>query len=124
MLIQQEVEKLINKGEVSKIPKPHAGFYSNMFLVPKDGGLRPVVNLKALNQHVHTQHFKMEGIHTLKELIRPRDWLAKEDLKDAYFSIPIHQDLFLALSKMNATSQVIPPAPLFYRYCKCNLPIL
>ena len=89
--INVNVERLINKGEVSKIPNPQAGFYSNLLLVQKkDGGLRPVINLKALNQHVRTQHFKMEGIHTLKELIRPGDWLAKVDLKDTYFSIPIN----------------------------------
>ena len=32
----------------------------------------------------------MEGIHTLRDLIQPGDWLAKVDLKDAYFAVPIH----------------------------------
>ena len=56
----------------------------------KDGGQRPVINLKPLNQFVQQQHFKMEGIHTLRELIQPGDWLTKLDLKDAFFTIPIH----------------------------------
>ena len=30
------------------------------------------------------------GIHTLRDLVNPEDWLAKADLKDAYFAIPIH----------------------------------
>ncbi len=35
-----------------------------MFVVPKkDGGNRPVVNLKPLNQYLVYEHFKMEGIH-------------------------------------------------------------
>uniref|UniRef100_A0A1X7UZQ7 Reverse transcriptase domain-containing protein n=1 Tax=Amphimedon queenslandica TaxID=400682 RepID=A0A1X7UZQ7_AMPQE len=33
----------------------------------------------------------MEGIHTLKSLLRKGDWHVKIDLKDAYFSIPIKQ---------------------------------
>ena len=45
-------------------------FLSNIFLIyKKDGGQRPVINLKALNQFVNTEHFKMEGIHTVKDLL-------------------------------------------------------
>ena len=63
-----------------------------LLLVPKkDGGQRPVIKLKALNSFVHTEHFKMEGIHTLRDLVNPEDWLAKVDLKDAYFAIPVHK---------------------------------
>ena len=32
-----------------------------------------------------------ESIHTQRELVNPEDWLAKVDLKDAYFRIPIQQ---------------------------------
>ena len=37
----------------------------------EDGGIRPVVNLKALNSHVQQVPFKMEGIHLLKDILRP-----------------------------------------------------
>ena len=68
------------------------GFYSNMFLVPKkDGKMRPVINLKHLNQFVQYHHFKMEGMHTVRDLVQPNDWMTKIDLKDAYFTIPIKE---------------------------------
>ena len=33
----------------------------------------------------------MEGIHTLRDLLKAGDWMAKIDLKDAYFMIPMAQ---------------------------------
>ncbi len=85
-----ELTDLLQKGAVVQVEQARGGFYSTLFLVPKkDGRQRPVINLKALNQYVQTYHFKMEGLQTLKDLIKPGDWLAKMDLKDAYFVIPI-----------------------------------
>ena len=34
----------------------------------------------------------MEGIHLLRDLLQPHDWLGKIDLKDAYFVVPIWKD--------------------------------
>lgn len=94
-LLRQEVTSLIKKGAVVTVAPSglEKGFYSNLFLVPKpDGRMRPVINLKALNLWVRPQHFKMEGIHTLREIVAQDDWLAKLDLKDAYFTVPIDQE--------------------------------
>ena len=94
--MEQEVRDLLGKEAVSSVPLSYAKqncFLSNMFLVPKkDGGQRPVVNLKNLNSFVKEEHFKMEGIHTLKDLLMPEDWMCKVDLKDAYFSIPVSEE--------------------------------
>ena len=55
---------------------------------PKKGGqMRPVINIKKINEWVIPQHFKMEGMGTLRELLRTNN---RVDLKDAYFTVPIH----------------------------------
>ena len=41
---------------------------------------------------VKTEHFNLEGLHTLPDLIQPQDWMIKLDLKDAYLQIPIFQE--------------------------------
>ena len=93
MLLAEEMAKLLTKGAVTEVPperKP-LGFYSSLFLVPtKNGGMRPVINLRGL--HLHSpHHFKMEGLHTLRDLPKEGNWMTKVDLKDAYFMIPIQQ---------------------------------
>ena len=90
--LTQEVQKMLAKQAVSQIPKEQAnkGFKSQLFSVPKkDGGMRPIINLKGLNTFVETVHFKMEGIHMLKDILKPGDWMTKVNLKDAYFMIPM-----------------------------------
>ena len=68
-------------------------YVSPLFLVEKKGrGQREVINLKGLNSFIEAEHFKMEGLHLLPDLIQPQDWMVKLDLKDANLQVPIHQD--------------------------------
>ena len=89
--VKQAVTELTAKGAIQVVAPERSQFVSTLFLVPKkDGQQRPVINLKRLNAFVHTEHFKMEGIHTLQGLLKRGDWMAKIDLQDAYFMVPIH----------------------------------
>ena len=89
-LVSTEVQAMIEKRAISGVQPDQRGFVSQIFLVPKkDGGHRPVVNLKALNKFIVEEHFKMEGFHMVEDLVKPGDWLAKLDLKDAYFLVPV-----------------------------------
>ena len=55
--LNEEIQKMIKKGAVEKVhTHPEEGFHSNLFLVPqKDGGWRPVINLKLLNNFIRTE---------------------------------------------------------------------
>ena len=90
----EELSKLLEKGAITPVAQPYPtdSFVSRMFLVPKkDGSHRPIIDLRELNRFIRWEHFKMEGIHLLKDMLQEGDWMVKLDQKDAYFAVPIHQ---------------------------------
>ena len=90
-----EVVALLQKGAITPVPsgEAHQGFYSTYFLVPKkDGGLRPILNLKGFNHFLKRLPFHMLRLSRLLSSIRRGDWFTTVDLRDAYFHIPIHRD--------------------------------
>ena len=75
-IILQEVVKLLEKGaiEIVSWQDNHKGFYSTFFLVPKkSGALRPVINLRPLNRYLKKQHFKMDSLSTVLNLVQQVD---------------------------------------------------
>jgi Reverse transcriptase (RNA-dependent DNA polymerase) len=88
-----EIFELCVKRAILPIPESSGKFFSSIFLVPKKtGGYRPIINLKNLNSHIRFEHFKMEGMDSVRHLIHRGDWMVKLDLKDAYLSVPICLD--------------------------------
>lgn len=78
------------KGAIKETNNVRGQFISNLFLVEKkDGGNRPVINLKQSNKIIPYLHFKMEDLVLLKEMLSPADYMCKIDLKDAYFAVPL-----------------------------------
>jgi hypothetical protein len=83
--IALEITKLLGKG-VLKLE-----YFSPIFTRPKkDGSQRIILNLKSLNQHVTYHHFKMDSIWSAIRLMKPNCYMASIDMKDAYYSVPIH----------------------------------
>ena len=61
-IIQKEVDGLLGKGVIEP-SSGGAGFYCNIFVVPKHiGGLWPILNLKHFNCYLHIPSFKMPTI--------------------------------------------------------------
>ena len=82
----------MRKKAIEEINPSSPSCVSNLFLVTKkDGGFRPIINLKPLNRrYLSPPHFRMDSIKDVASLLRLGDWAASIDLKDAYLHIPIH----------------------------------
>lgn len=90
-LIQIELDNLLRKGVIERASHSEGEFISNIFFRPKkDGNIRIILNLKMLNEAVEYHHFKMDTLHSGVEQMTQGCWMASVDLKDAYYSIPVH----------------------------------
>lgn len=89
------IQTLLAKAAIKEVQPVKNQFISSLFLVEKAqsaGEYRPIINLKPLNRFVEEWSFKMEGLPVVRSLIQPNDYMMKLDLKDAYYSVPIHPD--------------------------------
>ena len=91
-VLREEIAVLLAKDAIEPVPPAdmRTGFYSPYFIVPKKGGgLRPILDLRVLNRALHRLPFKMLTQKRIFGCVRPRDWFAAIDLKDAYFHVSI-----------------------------------
>ena len=81
------------RGDKGMSTSPKSVCEHRVFLVGKrDGGNRPVINFKKLNKLIPYQHFKMEGLHYLRYMLQQGDGMCKLDMKNSYFSVPLHRN--------------------------------
>ncbi len=91
-VLRAEVAVLLAKDAIEPVPPAEmkSGFYSPYFIVPKkDGGLRPILDLRVLNRALHKLPFRMLTQRRILQCVRPFYWFAAIDLKDAYFHVSI-----------------------------------
>lgn len=82
-----------NAKEIVEPQNSDAGFYSTIFIVPKQlGGFRAILNLRKLNKFIKNQHFKMETLKSVIQSLNTGDWAFSIDLSDAYLHVPIHAE--------------------------------
>ncbi len=90
LVLEQEVSSLLRKEAIEVVPplNRESGFYSRYFVVPKkDGGLRPILDLRLLNRSVRRLKFRMLTVKQVVSQIRSEDWFVTIDLKD----LPSHR---------------------------------
>ena len=84
ILVNQEISGMMKKGEIRE-SQPHPNqFVSTLFSVGKDGDNRPVINFKKLNKLIPYQHFKMEGLHSLREMLQQGHYMCKLDMMPTF----------------------------------------
>ena len=90
-VIDDEIVKLANKGIIQECKRESGDYVSNIFLRPKsDGSYRMILNLSNLNKHIKYEHFKMDSLKTALNMISKDCYMSSVDIKDAYYSVPIH----------------------------------
>lgn len=90
--VDYEVERLLKIGAIVISEHESGEFISNIFTRTKaNGKIRIILNLKPLNRFIAYEHFKMEHLDFVCDLVNTNDWFGSIDLSDAYFSVPIDQ---------------------------------
>ena len=104
--VLSEIKILIAKNVLVSVPANTPGFYSNLFVVPKNtGGFRPVLDLKALNRYIACPTFRMETAHSIRQQLQVGEFTTSIDLADAYLHVPISAD-FQPYLRIAAQGQV------------------
>lgn len=91
--IDVEITELLRKGVIKVSNHERGEFISPIFTRPKkDGSHRMILNLKSLNENITYHHFKMDTVWSAIRMMTPLCYMASIDLKDAYYSVPIHPE--------------------------------
>lgn len=62
----REIGDLLRKRAIREITVGSEGFVCSLFVIPKkSGGVRPIINLKPLNQFIRYENFKRENLKRL-----------------------------------------------------------
>ena len=88
--IQVILEEMLYKRIIRKTTHEATEFVSPIFIVKNpNGGSRLILNLKELNEFVKYEHFKMDVIKTIINMVTRKCFMTTTDLKDAYYSVSI-----------------------------------
>ena len=71
LALELEIASLLEKQAIQQVPDQDIpnGFYSCYFLVPKkDGGIRPILDLRKLNTYLHPRRFRMTTLESIVHL--------------------------------------------------------
>ena len=92
-IIDAEISKLLSKGVIVNTTREPNDYVSRIFTrSKKDGNYRMILNLKTFNEFLKFKHCKLESIEDALDLITEGCYFWSVDLKDAYYSLYIHEN--------------------------------
>ena len=92
-IIDADISKLLSKGVIVNTTRESNDYASGIFTRTKnDGNYRMILNLKTFNEISKLKNCKLESIEDAIDRIREGCCFGSIDLKDAYYSIPIHEN--------------------------------
>ncbi|KAG1298132.1 hypothetical protein G6F57_000794 [Rhizopus arrhizus] len=83
LAVNEAISKFLEAGIVERSPIQDKGFLSNFFTIQEAKKRGPILNCQKLNQFLQYEHFKMEEVPALREILEKNDYMYKIDLKDA-----------------------------------------
>jgi hypothetical protein len=83
IIVETPCEELLWVNPTHPVPMPN-------------GKRRLVVDLRAVNKFLVHRHFKMEGVLSLKDLLKKDDYATSFDLTIAYNDVPVHPSIILS----------------------------
>jgi hypothetical protein len=93
LLVRQELETLVVKGALGRIPAHQVRWRSPCFVIPKkDKQWRLIIDSRNLNDFLEPLHFQMESVKEIVAMLVPGDWAISWDLKDAYLTVGLHPE--------------------------------
>lgn len=91
--LKSQIHDLVLRGIVERISNAEAKYISNVFIRPKSNGkYRMIVDMSKLNDNIEKKHFKMDHLQVAIDMMKPNSFMASIDLKDAYYTVPIHKE--------------------------------
>ena len=100
--IRREFQNLRQNGVIKFCEHELGEYISPIFLRPKsDGSIRLILNLKELNSHSDSIHFKMDTINSLLKLIIPNCFMSSIGIKDAYYLVAINPEFKVYFNYMS-----------------------
>ena len=88
-IIDSELFKLLSNGVIVNTPDHVSGTFSK---TKKNGDYRMILNLKTFNGFLKLKHCKLESVEDALDLITEGCYFGSVELKDASYTITIHQN--------------------------------